>query len=341
MDFNNAMDAIIFKVLAGEASMEEIDVFENWLNESPGNEKKFQLYKEFWQRKKGINRKTKEHVWGKVVGTIGEIELDEKRSKMFNWSFGNMLKLAATLTLLIGLSVVLFKYLEEEEVVFEDEAVISYIEKVTPNGQKLSLVLPDGTMVKLNANSKLRLPKDFEPDKREVYLEGEAFFDVKRDTLRPFLIHSEAVTTKVLGTSFNVRTNPEEATISVAVLTGKVEVNEAIENKKLVLVPSEMAVFDKHNKGLIKQSFDEHMIMGWKDGEIWFKNSSFAEVIKRLSAWYGVFFKMDSKIKIGDRYTGGFDKQSLENVLDGISYTFQFDYKIQGDTVHINKMHKK
>ncbi|UCS95282.1 FecR domain-containing protein [Echinicola marina] len=341
MNLNNVSDGIIFKVLAGEASREELDVFETWLNESPDNEEKLQLYKEFWQRKKGINRKTKELVWRKVVGAIGEVEHEERKLKKVNWSFVNMLKIVATLTLILCLSIVLFKYLEEEAVVFEDEAAISYIEKVTPNGQKLSLVLPDGTKVKLNANSKLRLPKDFEPDKREVYLEGEAFFDVKRDTLRPFLIHSEAVTTKVLGTSFNIRTNPEEATISIAVLTGKVEVNEAIENKKLMLVPSEMAVFDKNNKGLIKQSFDEHMVLGWKDGEIWFEDSSFAEVIKRLSAWYGVFFKVNSKIKISDRYTGGFDKQSLDNVLDGISYTFQFDYRIQGDTVHINKMHKK
>ena len=209
--------------------------------------------------------------------------------------------------------------------------------KTAPLGRKISLKLADGSTVKLNAGSTLTLPPEgrFASNERVVYLQGEAFFQIVRDTARPFRIISGMVTTTVLGTSFNVKAWPEQP-VQVAVAEGKVAVAKKTVNDQaaemIVITDNEMAEFT----GTIftKSSFDPVEIIGWKDGVLYFRNADLLTIKNRLERWFGLPINIDSRVP-ATRYTGKFTNESLENILEAISFTTAFDFSIEKDSVFI------
>ena len=213
------------------------------------------------------------------------------------------------------------------------------IVKTTSLGQKKTIGLPDGTIIKLNAGSKLTYSQPFSENQRSVNLEGEAFFEVAKETERPFVIQSGKLKTKVLGTSFNVRSYKDEKTISVSVLTGKVEI-ENEDGKSDILFPEDMGVYNKDDKGITKINFDSKSVFGWKDGFLVFKDLEIRAIFSLLEKWYGVKIIVDKDMKITGKYTGEYQNASLERVLDGISYTSKFSYTINSDKVLITKQNK-
>jgi len=213
------------------------------------------------------------------------------------------------------------------------------VEKKTSNGQQLSIKLPDGTLVTLNAGSMLSYPKQFEDTLREVRLIGEAFFDVTRNEKAPFIIHTGEVTTKVLGTSFNVRAYPENREVQVAVVEGKVKVrmSSGLDKNGVCLVKSEMVTVQKEHGKLIVSDYDEKDQIGWKDGILYFEKSDFTSTVRKLERWYGV------KIHIGEgrkmdpswRFSGKFKNKPLDYILGVMSYPHQFSFKINDKTVSL------
>lgn len=216
---------------------------------------------------------------------------------------------------------------------------IAVIEKICPAGQKSTITLTDGTRIKLNANSKLTFPETFSADSREVELVGEAFFEVTRDPSRPFTITTGDLKTRVLGTSFNIMAYPACNKIKVAVATGKVSVKSFDENEQkneVTLLPNEMALYSKISHELSLKSFDQEEELAWKDGILIFKNQNINGITAELAKWYGVSFVLDKKLNIDKDYTGRFDNKSLDEVLTGMSFVFDFEFKIDNKVVTIN-----
>lgn len=214
-------------------------------------------------------------------------------------------------------------------------ATVSMVTKHVPFGQKSTLVLSDGSKVKLNAGATLEFPEKFGNSKtREVYLSGEAFFDIKRDTLRPFLIKSKDVTTKVLGTSFNVK--EDDGNVNVSVLTGKVKVftedSNSVHNE-VFLVPGQQAEYNDMHQTMRKSSTDLDDVLAWKNDVIYFDKADFSSVAYELERWYGV--KIEQKKIIGGTFSGRFKNKSLKEVLKGLSYTTHFEFEIENETVLI------
>ncbi|MDN5204243.1 FecR family protein [Fulvivirgaceae bacterium BMA10] len=216
---------------------------------------------------------------------------------------------------------------------YSESKVISLVERTTERGRKSNLLLKDSTRIKLNAQTTIKYAETFKDDIREVQLIGEAFFDVKEDKERPFIVHVGDVSIKVLGTSFNVRAYPEENTLSVSLVTGKVEIlkNGHIE---LTLTPNYEATLTKSSDHLIKSLFDPKLKLAWKDDIIRFEKASFAEIVTVLERWYDVDFIYDKDIDV-EGFTGEFTRMSLENLLKGMSHSVGFDFKIEGRKVWI------
>ncbi len=214
----------------------------------------------------------------------------------------------------------------------EPEA-ISNIERSTAKGQRAKLMLKDSTTIKMNTQSSLIYPDRFSANSREVYLKGEAFFDVKRDESRPFIVHVGNLDVRVLGTSFNIRFYPEEETLDVSLVSGKVEVvrNDSV---KLTLSPNTEAVLNRSTGQLTKASFDPYYKLAWKENIIRFNKASFEEIVKELERWYGVEFIYDQRI-VSDGFTGEFENMSLENILSGISHSLGFEFEIEGQQIKI------
>ena len=210
--------------------------------------------------------------------------------------------------------------------------------KSTQKGEKLSFSLDDGSKVYLNANSELTFEKHFSGDVRRVKLIGEAFFEVTRDTLRPFYVEANTLTTEVLGTSFNVKAYPGEPSVTVALHSGMVRLmKEHGENMKdaVTLEPGKKAMYDTNSKSIRLSGFSYDQEIGWKDGLLYFDDARFDEIVEKLEDWYGVEIIVENQPPADKPFTGQFANENLQNVLYGLSFSKSFDFKITGKNVKI------
>jgi len=229
---------------------------------------------------------------------------------------------------------------EENHLVAEKPTPIEYVTKETLAGEKLTLKLSDGSIIQMNSLSKIRFPKSFSGESREVYMQGQIFFEVQRDESRPFIVHSKDLVTRVLGTSFAILEDSATQQSQVAVLTGKVKVSTSIkasyeESGELLLDPMDAASFDGLKGSFDKIKIDYDNAFAWKDKVIVFRNSSFEEVLKKLESWYGVSVQLNNDIKDRKDYSGRFDDQTLEEVLIGLSFTYDFEFEIKKSIIII------
>ena len=207
--------------------------------------------------------------------------------------------------------------------------------KESPLGAKTTFMLDDGSKIVLNGGSKLTYDESFGVDARQVYLEGEAFFEVTKDSYHPFIVHTGKIQTKALGTSFNVNAYPDESTIKIALVSGKIAITDQNGTFEKKLLPDEMASLNRTGRELKISSFDTEDVIGWKDGLIVFNSASFDEVTSVLSRWFNVQFKFIDNKKIKGNFTGKFDNKTLHEILDGLSFATQFDFEIKGKEVII------
>lgn len=223
------------------------------------------------------------------------------------------------------------------------EAVVKTVETITrsmPKGQKLTMVLPDGSRVSLNSESSISFPESFEGETRTVELTGEAYFDVVRNEEKPFIVRTGQVSAVVLGTSFNVNSFPEQNEISVALVSGKVMVmpqsDQPDHAHEVILTEGEKVTIDKTSSATVKTSFDATVEVGWKDGLLVFEEDNYKAVMTKLERWYGVSIIASNKPTGKWRIKGRFDNLSLKEVLENLKYTHKIDYRIEEKTVNIN-----
>lgn len=190
-----------------------------------------------------------------------------------------------------------------------------YEEVVVDKGERIQIMFQDGTKVYINSDSKLRYPKKFALNTREVFLEGEAYFVVAKNKNRPFIVNLNGPAIHVLGTSFNVQDYPENKDIVVCLDEGNINLTLPTE-KKYPVQPGERLVYDKENKQcIISKMNDMQRLSMWKQNVIVFKDTPLPEVIKVLNRWYDVDFKVEDEQALKYVYTLTSDNTLLEKVL--------------------------
>lgn len=205
---------------------------------------------------------------------------------------------------------------------------------VVPRGGEYSLVLSDGTKVFVNSMSKLVFPVRFSGDKREVILEGEAYFEVKEDQLHPFIVNVNGIQVNVLGTSFNVKAYEEEENIYTTLVEGKVRITGDKVEKDCILNPDQQVVLNKLNAEVSVQNVDARLYMQWTRGKYTFSNQSLDEIMRTLSRWYDLDYQyQDESIKT-IVFEGGLNKyESIDPILDIIRSTGKVKIKVQGKEI--------
>ena len=229
-------------------------------------------------------------------------------------------------------------------------------EVVTKRGSKSSIKLPDGTIVRLNTDSRLTYLNFTAGKNREVTLIGEAYFDVAHDSSRPFIIHTGKINIKVLGTSFNVRNYPQDKELETSLIKGKIEVSlESRPEDIITLKPTEKLIIAKEQDELatatkVKSSIDNKVVLtsitylrhdslvaetSWLNDKMVFVNQPLDKIAIELESKYAitVSFK-DEKVK-KYRYTGVFENVSLEKVFQLIKYSKNINYKIDDKNIVI------
>ena len=190
-----------------------------------------------------------------------------------------------------------------------------YEEVVVDKGERIQIMFQDGTKVYINSDSKLRYPKKFALNTREVYLEGEAYFVVAKNKNRPFIVNLSGPAIHVLGTSFNVQDYPENKDIVVCLDEGNINLTLPTE-KKYPVQPGERLVYNKDNQQCtISKMNDMQRFSMWKQNVIVFKDTPLPEVIKILNRWYNVEFKVEDENVLKYVYTLTSDNTLLEKVL--------------------------
>ena len=215
------------------------------------------------------------------------------------------------------------------------EKAISIIKKEAPYGRKLTTKLPDGTVVTLNSGTVITFPDEFTSDKREVSLSGEAFFEVEHNPSKPFYVKMQHEVVKVLGTSFNIRSYPDDEAVGVSVATGKVSYSVRGVGE-VVLHPEQMASYNRLTGSLKTGRVNPLQAYGWKNKVIYFNGAGFDKVISELERWYGVKIEVKGTYEHIGTFSGEFRNESLNHVLAGLSFVYHFDFTIHEKNVLIN-----
>ncbi len=230
------------------------------------------------------------------------------------------------------------------------------------NGERKDFQLPDGSVITLNGGSKIQITECFGISCRDIYLEGEAFFDVKKNTELPFIVHTPAMDVKALGTAFNVKAYPGEKITETSLLRGLVEVTlKENNNRKMLLHPNQKVHWEQTNlktgssnstivkavdhsnstdsllKKLVVRDDGDIKEIAWKENKLIFEDDSFEDIAVLLERWYGVKISfMDDEIR-KYRFTGPFEKEELSTVLNFLKESRDFNYEIvPGETLKIN-----
>ena len=215
---------------------------------------------------------------------------------------------------------------------------LEFNQLIIPKGTFYHLVLSDGTKVWLNADSKIKYPVSFGQDKREVSLRGEGYFEVAKDSARPFIMSTDKMDVKVLGTTFDVNTYEDEGKSFVVLVEGLVEVS-AGKGESRIITPGYMADVDMHDvqaKIHVSKCDTEHYI-AWKSGNFSFRNASLTEILKRVSRYYDVTVIREQVFE-EEYYTGDVSSDvSLESLLAVIESSTSVSFKVERKIVYVQK----
>lgn len=283
----------------------------------------------------------------KLNGKIDALPKLHKVEKRISWK--KMTAIAAGLIFLASFSVV---YLRSQKAEIEHLHTV-----VTRKGSKSMVILPDGSKVWINNDSKIIYGKSFGKDIRELTLVGEAYFEVVKDRNKPFIVHTKEADIRVLGTKFNVKAYKEDAKIETTLLTGAVEVDIKGENTQIIrLKPNEKVTIyttiQGRNDALekadepkivlrdIRKGLSQNAIVletQWLENRLAFEQEKLANIIPILERWYNV--KIESKVPeaMDKKITGTFQDESLPDILTSILTVMDLKYKMNNQTISIYK----
>jgi transmembrane sensor len=230
-------------------------------------------------------------------------------------------------------------------------------------GTRTKLLLPDGTQVWLNSSSRLKYTSDFNSKNREVVLEGEAYFDVAKDFRLPFIVHAATIDIKVLGTSFDVKSYPQDETIEATLLKGTIEISrkDIPGTARVILKPNEKLVFSKSfvvmNRAgassvipAVHPALAPDMAVGsirpdipdsdkvetaWLYNRLVFDGDNFKELAGKMERWFNVRITIRDSSLINYHFGGIFEKETLQQALKELQLTRNFGYKIDGNEIEL------
>jgi transmembrane sensor len=222
-----------------------------------------------------------------------------------------------------------------------DSDRLAYNELKIPFGQKFQVILSDGTKIHLNSGSSLKFPISFiKGHYRKVYLTGEAYFEVTKDKLHPFIVQSSEMNIKVLGTKFNVSAYKEDQSINTVLVEGSVQVYEKNSpNQKSILVPGEKATWMKSNNRVAINKVDVSDYTAWRNGQLIFKGLPFRKIVQKLERAYNVSIINNNEELDNEMFSANFnqDTDKIENIMFYISKIYHFTYTIKDNIIIINK----
>lgn len=321
---------------------EELDIYwTNWMQAHPGNVKEVKVAREILLGLKEQPQMVSQDVKSRVLQNIlaheqaNEIDFQAHRNS-HSWLTIKQWYKVAVILIFTSFTGYFLGQIKTDEPIKKDALVTKpvMLTKTTHNGEKLNFKLPDGSNVWLNSGSQLTFPETFDSLERKVFLLGEGYFDVKKDSVSIFKVVSGNIETKALGTSFNINFfEPDEVLVSL--VTGKVEIHSESANKSYLLAPGEQLQYKQTQDHFNISEFSDAATIGWREGLLVFENATFDEVVAALERWYGVEIQVTGNPNNSWALSGKYFNQTLDLVLKRISFIENFNYEINGKKIHL------
>ena len=318
MRLPSVLSDIVSKMLRGKASIEEVQKFNSWYNQGIDTPWLIQDYK----------KRNKDQVESEMLRNIQEatrsrIPDSSPKQSFLGW------KIAASIIILIGVGLFATKLMPSENSAIQEAKLLTF-----ENGKGMikKVSLPDGSIVSLFHDTKIQVSENFS-ENRLVILSGEAFFEVKPDTLHPFRVESANLTTEVLGTSFLIKNLAGQQEV-VAVKSGLVKVSDQVDS--IFMLTPNLRLDYSNSGGAVSNIPENDPLFAWTKDVLVFENTPMTEMIKTLEDWYGVKISTDLKASNTCRISGTYENQNLDNLLQLIQYSIPITFEIDAKNVTLN-----
>ncbi len=336
---------LLSKKLSGDISAEELQELEAIMKADPSLTKGQELMQKFWKNKEDAD----DHAL--TARAFDRLVSQMKQTDENNWPDTAPFPKRRPLSLYLKVAAAVLVLVASAWLIYFTTLKTSDLRSArNQRGTRSLIKLPDGTTVWLNADSELKYPPRFSENSRDVYLSGEAYFDVAKDASRPFVVHTDRMNVNVLGTIFNIKSYPGDGAYEATLISGEVEVVLASQpGKKIRLKPSEKLIVPAKDSSAIAQltppvisaptyyPLEDSAIIetAWVDNKMLFRDETFASLATRMERWYNVTIRFENKSVEELRFSGIFKKETLNQALQALQLTESFNYRQEEDTIII------
>lgn len=355
---------IIVRFLMNEASEKDVVLLEDWISSDAEHYSYFEQIRDTWNSievEKELDKQSIQDDFSNVLNRIDK-KPDSNAIKFKGNNLNGMWFFKVAAVFIVGF-VVSWLVFKQSNSLNTGKTAYHVIE--TPKGSSTTINLPDGSKIWLNAGSKLKYPQEFSIHSRNVFLEGEAFFEVAKDENRQFLVSTPDLTVKVFGTKFNVKSYPGDNTVETTLVEGSVSIQKNLDGlaagKEIKMEPNQRIVLYKElEKGTPDESQVKKIInvpprkakfvlskriqtdrfTSWKNGRLIIKSEPMIKLAVTLERRYNVQIHFEDEEIKQSRFTGTIEDETIEQVMAAIKIAASFDYRIEDREIWIRKTGK-
>lgn len=332
MNTKRSIKSKIISHLNGDIRHEEQQEILNWISMSEENARYYAEIKDVWEATH-VNMNAiagTELEWTKFVRKVSND--DKTKNQKIGSDWRRFLSIAALLVagILIGITVVKISPKNEQ----------LFCTSTAPKGSISQMVLPDSTVIFLNAGSEIRYSVGLGSSHREVFLQGEAWFKVAKDRKKPFVVHTGFYDVQVLGTEFNVKAYDSDSRVETTLEEGSVKILSTDKFKmaqQVVLIPGEQIVYNKDNNKFQVKVVDARLFSSWKENKLEFIKMSLRELLVLLERKYGVNIEVVNPEILEYHYSGTIKNESILDVMNILEHTLALRYSIEEQKIRLYK----
>ena len=328
---NEHIDNLIIEFLSDSLSDTERDELTRWMSQSEANRHHFRQFEQLWQSavsREELDRFDTSKAFAAFIDRVSAVRR-QSRMRVVRYAIG------ATASLLLVIGIAYGSFLRGRQDIVSS---LGETEITTPDGSSMTMTLPDGTRVRLNAGSRMACSQTFGIKDRTVLLNGQAYFDVSKDKAKPFFVKSENMTVEVTGTRFGFRDYSDDKSAEVVLEKGHVNVSSNLQQGEVKsIIAGHSAIIDKATGNIRVTVSPKHFRQCSKDRVLRFEGETLAAIARDIERQFGVSVEINNPKARHLRFVGEFatDSQSVTDVLDALTCTGKISYKMNGNKITI------
>lgn len=328
---SNLNEEIINKYLTGQCSEEELIEVNAWMKESEENACQLFRMEEIYHLGKFDQYANEQRIHRAEKQLYKKLDEEKSKQRKATLNMQRWMKYAAMIAVILviggGAGYWLYQNGNDQQMMVA----------VANEGIVKEVILPDGTKVWLNNSATLKYPREFSEKERNVYLDGEAYFEVTKNRHKPFTVQSDAMRVRVLGTTFNFKCDKNCRITEATLIEGEIEVKGNKEEGQIILAPGQRAELNKNNGRLTVKQVNAKLDAVWHDNLIPFQQADIFTISKALERFYDVKIILSPDIQADKTYSGVLKRKSnIESVLKSLQNSIPIDYKIVGNNIFIS-----